>query len=233
MAKGNSGGVLAKLALLTVIGLVLSAFLVKSNIFNKNLICANSISCIKDLSGKYDPNPGKTIFLGQIINPPQELAKAEENSVLGESTGANKHIYVDLSQQHLYAYEGDKIVFDFPISSGKWKPTPTGDFKIWIKLKYTRMTGGEGADFYDLPNVPYVMFFYNNEVPQAAGFSLHGAYWHNNFGHPMSHGCVNISPLNAEKLYNWANPVATGNSTLASENDPGTPVTIYGNAPNE
>lgn len=233
MAKKKNKGIFLKLAIFTVLALFLSTVLAKTNFFKAQIECANSISCIKDLSGRYDPNPGKSIFLGQVINPPQELAQAQENSVLGETTGANKHIYVDLSQQHLYAYEGDKIAFDFPISSGKWRPTPTGDFKIWIKLRYTRMTGGEGADFYDLPNVPYVMFFYNSDVPQAAGFSLHGAYWHNNFGHPMSHGCVNISPLNAEKLYNWASPTATGNSTYATSEDPGTIVTIYGTAPNE
>jgi hypothetical protein len=93
------------------------------------------------------------------------------------------------------------------------------------------MTGGEGADFYDLPNVPYVMFFSGPNAPAGAGFSLHGAYWHDNFGHPMSHGCVNMRIVDAEKLYDWADPPTSGSTTLSSTDNPGTKITIYGQAP--
>jgi lipoprotein-anchoring transpeptidase ErfK/SrfK len=117
------------------------------------------------------------------------------------------------------------------ISSGKWFPTPPGEYSVWVKLKATRMSGGEGADYYDLPNVPYVMFFYNNDLPKMKGFSLHGAYWHNNFGHPMSHGCVNMRTIDAEKLYNWIGPTTTSNITYADKDNPGTKVIIYGKAP--
>jgi lipoprotein-anchoring transpeptidase ErfK/SrfK len=117
------------------------------------------------------------------------------------------------------------------VSTGKWHPTPTGDFTIWEKIRATRMTGGEGADFYDLPNVPYVMFFGGSGVPDGDGFSLHGAYWHDNFGHPMSHGCVNMRIVDAEKLYDWADPPTNGNTTLSSTESPGTEITIYGQAP--
>lgn len=199
--------------------------------FANTLICANSISCINDLSGKYDPTTTKAIWMARNVATPTELAQSQEEQVLGQSTGENKHIYVDLTNQHLYAYQNSKLVMDFPVSTGKWRITPTGDYKIWIKLRYTRMTGGEGADYYDLPNVPYVMFFYNNDVPEAAGFSLHGAYWHNNFGHPMSHGCVNISPENAGKLFAWADPPTNGPSTPTTSDSPGTLVTIYGTTP--
>lgn len=197
--------------------------------------CANSISCIKDISGKFDPTAKEGTFLGEKINLPRTLSESKTPSVLGDSTGRNKHIYVDLSKQMLYAKEGDKEVFSFPISSGKWYPTPTGDFRIWVKLRYTRMTGGNPAihTFYDLPNVPYTMFFYNNQTPKTLGFGLHGAYWHNNFGHPMSHGCVNISIANSERLYNWASPPTKSNTTYSTADDPGTPVTIYGQAPKE
>lgn len=201
--------------------------------FSHKFVCANSISCINDLSGKYDPSATKAVFMGRNINTPTLLAQTQEQQVLGQSTGARKHILVDLSTQRLFAYEDDKVAFEFPVSTGKWRETPTGDFKIWVKLRYTRMTGGEGADFYDLPNVPYVMFFYNNEVSQAAGFSLHGAYWHNNFGHPMSHGCINISPANAGRLFAWANPPTNGNTTYPTADLPGTEVTIYGKTPSE
>ena len=89
------------------------------------------------------------------------------------------------------------------------------------------MSGGSGDDYYDLPNVPYVMFFSNDEVPASLGFSLHGTYWHNNFGHPMSHGCVNMKTTDVAKLYEWATPVADSNITHATQDNPGTKVTIF------
>jgi lipoprotein-anchoring transpeptidase ErfK/SrfK len=103
-------------------------------------------------------------------------------------------IDVNLSQQRVYAYEGDTLVNSFVVSTGTWQtPTVTGQFHIWIKLRSTTMTGPG----YYLPNVPYTMYFYK-------GYGLHGTYWHNNFGTPMSHGCVNLSIPDAEWLYNWA-----------------------------
>jgi hypothetical protein len=196
--------------------------------------CANSESCISDLSGEYSTDTTGT-FMGQTItSPDNSIAETNPSSVLGDSTGGPKHIYVDLMHQWLQAKEGDTVVLQFPISSGKWHPTPTGDFRIWIKLRYTRMKGGSKAlgTFYDLPNVPYTMYFYNDQVPKSEGYGLHGAYWHNNFGHPMSHGCVNISPTNAEALYNWADPQSNGKyTTFATADDPGTPITIFGEPP--
>lgn len=196
-------------------------------------VCANSISCIRDLTAKVE-NDSKAQFDGKSITPPKiDLSARNVTNVLGENTESNKkHIYVDLGKQKLYAYDGNKLFMEAYVSTGKWNRTPTGDFKIWIKLRATRMSGGQGADYYNLPNVPYVMFFSNSVVSQAAGFSLHGAYWHNNFGHTMSHGCVNMRIVDAEKLYNWATPVSDGNTTRASDDNPGTLVTIYGQAPN-
>jgi lipoprotein-anchoring transpeptidase ErfK/SrfK len=145
-------------------------------------------------------NNQEGFFNGQKVNPPKiDLSKQlSETSVLGTSLkGGEKHIYVDLDSQILYAYQGLTKIMQTPISSGKWGRTPVGNFNIWEKLVSTRMAGGEGADAYDLPNVPYVMYFYND-------FGLHGAYWHNNFGHEMSHGCVNMRIVDARDLYNWA-----------------------------
>ena len=95
------------------------------------------------------------------------------------------------------------------------------------------MKGGNKllGTYYDLPNVPSTMYFYNAEVPKSRGYGIHGAYWHNNFGHPMSHGCVNMRTVDAEKLYHWVSPDAKGNVTLATNEDPGTTITIYGKAP--
>ncbi len=111
-----------------------------------------------------------------------------------------KYIEVDLSEQKLQAYKGGRKVNEFLISSGISKyPSPVGDFSIWLRLAEDRMTGDYGEnhpDNYDIPNVPYVMYF-------NGPYSLHGAFWHNNFGHPMSHGCINVSVQNAAWLYNW------------------------------
>ena len=121
-------------------------------------------------------------------------------SVLGASSSMEeKSIDVNLSEQRLYMKEGDKNVGSFLISSGKWSPTPTGQWPIWIKLRYTRMKGGSKAlgTYYDLPNVPYTMYY-------DRGYGIHGAYWHSNFGHPMSHGCINMKPEEAGIVFNWA-----------------------------
>lgn len=153
-------------------------------------------------------------------------------NVLGDSTvSGEKHIYVDLTNQKLYAYQDNTLFLETYVSTGKWFPTPPGDYDIWVKIRSTRMSGGSGDDYYNLPNVPFVMFFSNNSVPKSAGFSLHGAYWHNNFGHAMSHGCVNLKIADAEKLYAWVSPKTTSNTTYADSKNQGTKITIYGEAP--
>lgn len=197
--------------------------------------CANSISCIENLSGTYESDAQTGTFQGKTVAVPSQTALsyvAPARKVLGESTGT-KVIKVDLTNQHLYAYEGDQVVMDFPVSTGKWHHTPTGTFSIWVKLRYTRMSGGSGADYYNLPNVPYTMFYYNSEVPKSDGYSIHGAYWHNNFGHPMSHGCVNMRIADAGQLFAWANPPTESSTTYASADNPGTQVIVYGETPTQ
>jgi len=203
--------------------LVVLAFLIFGGFFvfkNSFPSCANPGSCKESLD----------LSAGQKISPPQVDLAAETTfaPVLGETDNGSKRIYVDLTNQTLTAYEGNTIFLETKISSGKWGRTPTGEFKIWEKLRSTKMSGGSGADYYYLPNVPFVMFFSNGEVSAGRGFSLHGTYWHNNFGHPMSHGCVNMRTVDAEKLYYWVGPTATGNVTLATGDNPGTVITIYG-----
>lgn len=158
----------------------------------------------------------------------QALPEPKIDRVLGETTGEEKWIEVDLTNQVVRAHEGDRIVYEFPASTGKFVHTPTGEYRIWSKFKYIKMEGGvKGTGtYYYLPNVPYTMFFYQ-------GFGLHGTYWHNNFGQPMSHGCVNLSIPNAEKLFYWAEPsVGTDqNSVRASSDNPGTRVLVHGKTP--
>ncbi|MCX6727019.1 MAG: L,D-transpeptidase, partial [Candidatus Shapirobacteria bacterium] len=98
-------------------------------------------------------------------------------------------------------------IASFKISSGTYNRTPTGIFHIWTKIRSQKMSGGskELGDYYYLPNVPYIMFFYNDNVEKRLGFSIHGTYWHNNFGVPMSHGCVNMKTSEAQIMFNWAN----------------------------
>ncbi|OGG04790.1 hypothetical protein A2Z33_05760 [Candidatus Gottesmanbacteria bacterium RBG_16_52_11] len=161
--------------------------------------------------------------------PPPPLAR-----ILGVSSNSNKRIEVDLTNQKLYAFEDNNKIYDFPISSGLYGRTPTGEFNIWIKLRYTRMQGGSRVlhTYYNLPNVPFTMYFANDQIPQSRGYGIHGAYWHNNFGHPMSHGCINMRIADAEKIYYWSEPNLNGKSSLrATEDNPGTHIIIYGTAP--
>jgi hypothetical protein len=94
------------------------------------------------------------------------------------------------------------------------------------------MAGGDPAKgtYYNLPNVPYTMYFSNASIAKTSGYSLHGTYWHNNFGHPMSHGCVNLSIDNASQIFYWTNPTA-GSISYPTDNNQGTLITIYGTPP--
>jgi lipoprotein-anchoring transpeptidase ErfK/SrfK len=105
-----------------------------------------------------------------------------------------KWIEINLPRQMLTAWESGRPVMTTLISSGTRRyPTVRGSFRIYTKIRAQRMRGRD----YDLPNVPYVMYF-------RGAFAMHGTYWHNNFGRPMSHGCVNMPTTKAEWLYKWA-----------------------------
>ncbi len=116
-------------------------------------------------------------------------------------TNAVKTIFIDLSEQRLWTYERGKMVKTYLISSGTAKfPTPTGDYSVSLKREKTRMSwfyGPDNPDNYDLKDVPWVLTF-------KAPFNIHGAYWHNNFGQRMSHGCVNMSVSDSKEVYEWA-----------------------------
>lgn len=116
-----------------------------------------------------------------------------------EVTGSDDFwIEVDLSEQMVYTYRGDTFLESFLVSTGTSSyPTVTGTFRIYAKYPAYLMIGPG----YYLPDVPYSMFFYK-------GYSLHGTYWHNNFGTPMSHGCVNMRTSDAAWVYENA-PIGT------------------------
>ena len=109
-----------------------------------------------------------------------------------------KWIDVNLSTQTLNAYEGNKLVFSTLISSGLPQyPTVTGQFRVYLEYEMQTMDGRYLGYDYVVTDVPYVMYFYQ-------GYAIHGAYWHNNFGNPMSHGCVNMEISEAQWIYTWA-----------------------------
>ena len=186
-------------------------------------------------NGQYDPTDeigefeGKTVRSYAVADNPEA-----KTTVLGVADPAKKRIEVDLSTQLVYAFEGDTRVMIFLISSGKWGKTPTGTFTIAYKTKAQKMSGGSKAlgTYYYLPNVQFVQFFGNEEIPWSRGFSFHGTYWHNNFGTPMSHGCINMRNEDAEKLFYWTDPPMGDKRTVRAPKDsPGTPVIIYGTPP--
>lgn len=117
------------------------------------------------------------------------------------NTGA-KRIIIDRSEQMLYAYNGDELFMQEFISSGlETTPTPRGIFTIFKKTPSRYMQGpisGITDQYYDLPGVPWNLYF------SYQGAVIHGTYWHQNFGKQSSHGCVNLVPAQAQKLYIWA-----------------------------
>lgn len=131
------------------------------------------------------PNPN-LIYVGQILTIPSWPPTTQ--------TDDGKLIIVILSKQEVYVYQEGVLLTTFIVSTGVSQyPTVTGQYEIYVKYATDTMSG-EG---YYLPDVPWVMYFYK-------GYSFHGTYWHNNFGHPMSHGCVNMYTPDAEWLFNWA-----------------------------
>lgn len=138
-------------------------------------------------------------------------------------TSEPKKIVVDLEDQRVYAYEGDRLVFNFLVSTGKYGATPPGNYKIWYKVRSQTMKGGskELGTYYYLPNVQFIQYF-------NKGIGFHSTYWHNNFGQPMSHGCVNMTLTDSETLYYWANPdMPNGVRVLRpTTSNPGTEVEV-------
>lgn len=114
-------------------------------------------------------------------------------------TGVFKRIDINLATQTLTLLEGGTPVYTCLVSSGKaGYSTPTGDFRIYEKDRVSGMAAApDAAEYYNIPDVPYVMWFHGN-------YSIHGAYWHNDFGNVRSHGCVNVSVGDGEHIFGWA-----------------------------
>lgn len=116
---------------------------------------------------------------------------------------SSKSILVDRSEQMLYAYNGSELFLVATTSTGlDSTPTPRGVFTIYKKTPSRYMQGPlpniNSDDYYDLPGVPWNLYF------TEGGAVIHGAYWHDSFGTKYSHGCVNLEPAIARKVYEWA-----------------------------
>lgn len=139
-------------------------------------------------------NGGKTLT--------KEVAVSEAPFKTVTISGAGKWLEVDLSSQTLSMYIGNEVVETFLISSGKAAtPTQIGTGRIYAKYPVQTMTGTINGEYYYVPNIKWVNYFNGGEA-------IHGTYWHDNFGHPMSHGCINMTEAAAKIIYDFA-PIGT------------------------
>lgn len=138
------------------------------------------------------------IYAGQVLTIPEGVGDTSGPPPISNQNRSERWVDVNLSTQRLTAYQGDQAVYSTFVSSGTWDhPTVTGQFQVYLRYESQTMNGYRlGYDYY-LPNVPYVMYFYRD-------YALHGTYWHNNFGTPMSHGCVNMTTPDAQWLFQWS-----------------------------
>ena len=166
------------------------------------------------------PSPTPTDTPQPTKKPKKSKAPKGKYNYPGRPAGVDEGehwVDVDLSLQRVYVYEGDQLVNNFLVSTGTWQhPTVIGTFKVYVKYRAADMTGPG----YYLPKVPYVMYFYKD-------YGLHGTYWHHNFGTPMSHGCINLTPQAARWLYLWTLPTVPPEKQLVYQRGSGTAVDIY------
>jgi len=136
---------------------------------------------------------------------------------------------VDIASQVLTAYVGDRPVFATLVSTGRGNDgstlaTPRGIHRLWVKLRGSNMDNLDdesAAENYAIQSVPWVMYF-------ERGYGLHGTFWHRAFGNKHSHGCVNLTPLDAERLFGWTSPkLPPGwSAALPTSYEPGTLVRV-------
>lgn len=186
-------------------------------IANRFGITVESLALINDIA---DPN---LIYPGQVLIIKGDEVGVEPIAPIPDIL-KGKEIVVVIHTQRTYAFEDGALLKTFIVSTGvAAHPTKIGKFRIMIKLDFDDMTD---RSTYYLPKVPWVMYFGNDDVSWHEGYSLHGTYWHHNFGVPMSHGCVNLSIPDAEWIYNWSDPTPMGSETVSTEAKPGTVVWI-------
>lgn len=144
------------------------------------------------LNGISNPN---IIYVGQELTiPTGGIYQPSAADAPPAPLASGKAIVVSTSAQRIYAYENGQLIHSHLTSTGRAQtPTVLGDYNIYVKHVKTNMSGPD----YFLPDVPYTMYFYQ-------GYGIHGTYWHNSFGRPMSHGCVNLPTDEAQWFFDWA-----------------------------
>ena len=154
------------------------------------LQAANQLSSINIFVGQRLPIPSGAAVAMSAAPPVSSAAATSTTAASGEA----REIVVDLSEQRVYLYENGSLVRTMIASTGvAATPTVPGTYRIYLRYEKQTMYGPG----YYLPDVPHVQYFYQ-------GYGFHGTYWHNNFGTPMSRGCVNLTIPDAEWLYGWA-----------------------------
>jgi hypothetical protein len=162
-----------------------------------------------------------------VASHDMRLVPNEELSTLSaEVPDDQKRIVVDLSTQLVTAFEGEKLVFSQRCASGvRGTETPKGEFRTYHKGPSVHMTNEgdavENESVYSLPGVPWCSFF------TGAGNAFHGAYWHNDYGRPRSHGCVNLPSEAAKFLYRWSKPNVPADTDYIHLPGEGTVVQIF------
>lgn len=169
----------------------------------RNLLLTNTPTITPSPTPTFTPSPTPTATPTPTpTNTPTATARPTRTAVSGNlssrpsQVGENEFwIEVNLSTQQLFAHRGDQLLKSFTVSTGTWAtPTVIGEYQIYVKLYSTTMSGPG----YHLTDVPYTMYFFE-------GYGIHGTYWHNNFGNPMSHGCVNMRTNEASWIFEYSN----------------------------
>ncbi len=147
--------------------------------------------------------------------PPEELAPLSPGQ-------PDKHIEIDIAKQQLACFEGERLIFSSAIASGlRGTITPRGQYRVLTKRHTDWMIGGEGDNYYNLPGVPFPVYF------TWSGIATHGTYWHNDYGRPKSHGCVNVPSEVAKLIFRWTEPsVPYQDYALRAKPDEGTPINV-------
>ena len=151
------------------------------------------------------------------------ILSAEELAPISpEVPGDDKRIVILLDRQELLAYEGDRLVYAARTATGQpGFETPTGLFRTFHKRPTAHMVGGaDEFSMFDLPAIPWDSYLTDS------GVAIHGTYWHNDFGRPHSHGCINLSPADAKWIYRWTEPQVPAGERLVYEPGLGSRVQI-------
>jgi hypothetical protein len=171
-----------------------------------------------------------------LIGPDQwveqeNVSRVDVDPPPAEVGPGEKWIEVDLFEQTIAAYEGERMVYATLISSGRTgTSTPPGLYRLWSKVREGKMSNPDVEDgspaWYFIEDVPWTMYFHE-------GYSIHAAFWHDAFGFTRSHGCVNLSPRDAQWFFNWADPITPEDLRVAyvSGSTPNTWVWVHFSPP--